>query len=80
MTVLIAGAGGFIGSRLVGRSAGPDTGAGAPYADNGEMLGEFFTEHRSRRFGRRCGREYDLGTLIAATDADVTTRIGRPTD
>ncbi|MFB0987161.1 MAG: hypothetical protein QMB94_12755 [Phycisphaerales bacterium] len=78
MTVLIAGAGGFIGSRLVGRSAGPDT--GAPHADNGEMLGEFFTEHRSRRFGRRCGREYDLGTLIAATDADVTTRIGRPTD
>ena len=80
MTVLIAGAGGFIGSRLVGRSAGPDTGAGAPYADNGEMLEKFFTEQRSRGFGRRCGREYDLGTLIAATDADVTTRIGRPTD
>ena len=74
MTVLIAGAGGFIGSRLVGRSAGPDT--GAPHADNGEMLGEFFTEHRSRGFGRRFG----LGTGIAATDADVTTRIGRPTD
>ena len=40
------------------------------------MLGEFFTEHRSRGFGRRFG----LGTGIAATDADVTTRIGRPTD
>ena len=80
MTVLIAGAGGFIGSRLVGRSAGPDTVAGAPHADNGEMLGAFFTEHRSRGFGRRCGREYDLSTGIAATDADVTTRIGRPTD
>ena len=76
MTVLIAGAGGFIGSRLVGRSAGPDTVAGAPYTDNGEMLGEFFTEHRSRGFGRRFG----LGTGIAATDADATTRIGRPTD
>lgn len=80
MTVLIAGAGGFIGSRLVGRSAGPDTVTGAPYADNGEMLGKFFTEQRSRGFGRGFGREYDLGTGIAATDADVTTRIGRPTD
>jgi len=76
MTVLIAGAGGFIGSRLVGRSAGPDTVTGAPYADNGEMLGKFFTEQRSRGFGRK----YDLGTGIAAIDADVTTRIGRPTD
>ena len=80
MTVLIAGAGGFIGSRLVGRSAGPDTITGAPYADNGEMLGAFFTEHRSRGFGRRCGREYDLSTGIAATDADIITRISRPTD